>query len=41
VHDEGDLPVARYRAAVADPRPRDLEGVAEVAGRVAELLGRR
>ena len=44
VHDEGDLPVAMYRAAVADPRQRDLEGVAEVAGRVAgrvaELLGR-
>lgn len=44
VHDDGDLPVAMYRAAVADPRQRDLEGVAEVAGRVAgrvaELLGR-
>ena len=44
VRDEGDLPVAMYRAAVADPRQRDLEGVAEVAGRVAgrvaELLGR-
>ena len=44
VRDEGDLPVAMYRAAVADPRQRDLEGVAEVAGRVAgrvaEVLGR-
>ena len=44
VHDEGDLPVAMYRAAVADPRQRDLDGVAEVAGRVAgrvaEVLGR-
>jgi arginase len=44
VHDEGDLPLARYRAAVADPRRRDLEGVVAVAGRVAdrvaEVLGR-
>ncbi|HSK37726.1 MAG TPA: arginase family protein [Actinomycetota bacterium] len=44
VHDEGDLPVAMYKAAVADPRQRDLEGVVEVAGRVAdrvaEVLGR-
>jgi arginase len=35
VQDEGDLPVAMYRAAVADPRQRNLDGVAEVAGRVA------
>jgi arginase len=45
VQDEGDLPVAMYRAAVADPRQRDLDGVAAVAGRVAdrvaELLDRR
>jgi arginase len=44
VHDAGDLPPARYRAAVADPRRRDLEGVAAVAGRVADrvadVLGR-
>jgi arginase len=38
VHDAGDLPVTRYRAAVADPRQRDLEGVAEVAGRVADRV---
>jgi arginase len=45
VHDAGDLPVAMYRAAVADPRQRDLDGVAAVAGRVAdrvaEVLDRR
>jgi arginase len=44
VHDEGDLPLAMYRAAVPDPRQRDLDGVAEVDGRVAdrvaEVLGR-
>jgi arginase len=44
VHDEGDLPLAMYRAAVPDPRQRDLEGVVgvagRVAGRVAEVLGR-
>jgi arginase len=38
VHDEGDLPVAMYRAAVPDPRQRDLDGVAAVAGRVAERV---
>ncbi len=38
VHDEGDLPVALYRAAVADPRQRDLDGVVEVAGRVADRV---
>jgi arginase len=38
VHDEGDLPPARYRAAVADPRRRDLEGVVAVAGRVADRV---
>ena len=38
VHDEGDLPVAMYRAAVADPRQRDLEAVAEIAGRVADRV---
>jgi len=45
VEDEGDLPVAMYRAAVADPRQRDLDGVADVAGRVAgrvaEVLDRK
>jgi arginase len=44
VHDQGDLPLAMYRAAVPDPRQRNLDGVAEVAGRVAdrvaEVLGR-
>jgi arginase len=38
VRDEGDLPVAMYRAAVADPRQRDLDGVAEAAGRVADRV---
>ena len=38
VQDEGDLPVAMYRAAVADPRQRDLDGVAAVAGRVADRV---
>jgi arginase len=38
VHDEGDLPIAMYRAAVADPRQRDLDGVAAVAGRVADRV---
>jgi arginase len=38
VRDEGDLPVAVYRAAVADPRQRDLDGVAAVAGRVADRV---
>jgi arginase len=42
--DEGDLPVAMYQAAVADPRQRNLDAVVEVAGRVAdrvqEVLGR-
>jgi arginase len=45
VEDGGDLPVAMYRAAVADPRQRDLDGVADVAGRVAgrvaEVLDRK
>lgn len=44
VHDEGDLPLAMYRAAVPDPRQRDLDGVVtvarRVAGKVQELLGR-
>jgi arginase len=44
VHDEGDLPLAMYRAAVPDPRQRDLDGVVavarRVAGKVEELLGR-
>jgi arginase len=44
VHDQGDLPLAMYQAAVPDPRQRDLDGVAavagRVAGRVAEVLGR-
>jgi arginase len=44
VHDEGDLPLAMYRAAVPDPRQRDLDGVVgvarRVADRVAEALGR-
>jgi arginase len=44
VHDEGDLPLAMYRAAVPDPRRRDLDGVVtvarRVAGKVQELLGR-
>jgi arginase len=42
--DEGDLPVAMYQAAAADPRQRNLDAVVEVAGRVAdrvqEVLGR-
>jgi arginase len=38
VQDAGDLPVAMYRAAVVDPRQRDLDGVAEVAGRVADRV---
>jgi arginase len=38
VHDEGDLPVAMYRAAAADPRQRSLDGVVEVAGRVADRV---
>jgi arginase len=44
VHDQGDLPLAMYQAAAADPRQRNLDGVVEVAGRVAdrvaEVLGR-
>jgi arginase len=44
VHDQGDLPLAMYQAAAADPRRRNLDGVAAVAGRVAdrvaEVLGR-
>ena len=44
VHDEGDLPLSMYRAAVPDPRRRDLDGVVtvarRVAGKVQELLGR-
>jgi hypothetical protein len=43
--DEGDLPVAMYQAAAADPRQRNLDAVVEAAGRVAdrvqEVLGRR
>jgi arginase len=38
VRDQGDLPLARYRAAVADPRQRDLDGVVAVAGRVADAV---
>jgi arginase len=37
VHDEGDLPLDMYRAAVPDPRQRDLDGVVRVADR--ERLG--
>jgi arginase len=44
VHDQGDLPLARYRAAATDPRQRNLEGVVAVAARVADqvagVLGR-
>jgi arginase len=44
VHDQGDLPLAMYQAAAADPRQRNLDGVVAVAGRVAdrvaEVLGR-
>jgi len=39
VHDHGDLPVATYRPAVADPTQRNLEGVAAVAELVAERVG--
>ena len=38
VHDQGDLPPAMYQAAAADPRQRNLDGVAAVAGRVADLV---
>jgi arginase len=44
VDDVGDLPLAMYQAAAADPRQRNLDGVVEVAGQVAdrvqEVLGR-
>jgi arginase len=38
VEDDGDLPVVRYQASVADPRQRNLDGVVEVAGRVADRV---
>jgi arginase len=38
VEDDGDLPAARYQAGAADPRQRNLAGVVEVAGRVADRV---
>jgi arginase len=38
VEDHGDLPTTRYQAQVPDPRQRDLDGVVEVAGRVADRV---
>jgi arginase len=38
VEDHGDLPTTRYQAHAPDPRQRNLDGVVEVAGRVADRV---
>jgi arginase len=38
VEDHGDLPAAPYQAHAADPRQRNLDGVVEVARRVADRV---
>jgi arginase len=38
LHDQGDLPVARYPGSAGDPRQRNLDAVVQVAGRVADRV---